>query len=143
MNFLLLKSLHLISMVVWFSGLFYLPRLFVYHRMSEDQLSLDRFQVMEYKLYYFITTPGALATTLTGLLLLMPNMHYYMGQPWMHIKLTLIAILWGFHFVCGYFRKRFKQDAKLKSHRFFRVFNEIPTLILCSVIPLVVMKPMM
>src|SRR3990167_10654094 len=94
-------SFHLIAMVAWFAGLFYLPRLFVYHTQSTDQLSLDRFKVMEKKLFYFIMTPAALLTIIFGLWLLMFNLHGYLQMGWMIVKLALVLLLLLYHIYCG------------------------------------------
>lgn len=135
-----LKSLHIIFMVTWFAGLFYLPRLFVYHAMSSDDLSLARFQIMERKLYYGITYPGGILTTIFGLWVLsyMPGL---LTQRWMQLKLILVSILWVYHISCGYYMKKIWQDYACKSHVFFRFFNEVPVLFLFTIVALVVIKP--
>ncbi len=138
---LYVKAFHIISLVAWFAGLFYLPRLFVYHSESNDTISLKRFIVMERRLYYGITWPAGLLTTLFGLILLSYNLSYYMHAGWMHFKLLLILLLWVYHLFCGYYLKRFKIGHCMKSSRFFRFFNEIPTLFLISIVLLVVVKP--
>ena len=95
------KALHLIFMVTWFSGLFYLPRLFVYHAMSDDEISIDRFKVMEKKLFYGIATPGGLLTIIFGFCLLVSNgMTSYSGQLWLSLKMILIAVLVLYHIYC-------------------------------------------
>lgn len=128
-------------MVMWFSGLFYLPRLFVYHAMTSDKAGIDRFKIMEHKLYYIITTPGAILTTLTGFWLLLDNFTVYRHAYWMYTKLLLVAVLWAYHFYCGYLVNLFKNDRNTRSHIFYRWFNEIPTLILFAAVILVVVKP--
>jgi putative membrane protein len=140
MSILLAKSLHIIFMVMWFSGLFYLPRLFVYHRESTDIISLKRFQIMEKKLYYYITTPGAIITILFGLYLihLQP---FLLHQRWLHMKLTLALGLILYHIYLGYCHAELKQNPKAKSSRFFRILNEIPVIFLFSMVMLAVMKP--
>ena len=98
-----LKALHLIFMVTWFAGLFYLPRLFVYHAMSEDQTSIDRFKIMERKLYFGIMTPGMIITILFGIWMLMDYAWDVYGQAlWLHIKLVLIVILVIYHYIVEY-----------------------------------------
>ena len=95
------KALHLIFMVTWFSGLFYLPRLFVYHAMSDDKISIDRFKIMEKKLFYGIATPGGLLTIIFGFCLLVSNgMTSYSGQLWLSLKMILVAILVLYHIYC-------------------------------------------
>ena len=133
------KSLHLIFMVTWFAGLFYLPRLFVYHAMSEDQISIDRFKIMERKLYFGITTPGMVLTLIFGIALLMGG--DYLSQLWIQIKLVLIAILVLYHFHCGKIVKDFKYDRNQRGHVFYRWYNEFPVILLFIIIPLAVFRP--
>lgn len=133
------KSLHLIFMVTWFAGLFYLPRLFVYHAMSDDQASNERFKIMERKLYYGITTPGMVLTILFGIGILMSG--HYMSQLWIHIKLTLVAILVVYHIHCGKIVADFKHDRNTRSHVFYRWYNEFPVLLLIPIIFLAVFRP--
>lgn len=135
------KAFHIIFMTTWFAGLFYLPRLFVYHAMAEDTVSVARFKVMERKLYYGIMTPGAVLTTLFGIWLLADNFELYMTFWWMQVKLALVIVLWGFHFLCGWYRKQFSRDANRHSHVFYRWLNEVPTVILMAIVVLVVVKP--
>lgn len=134
-------SWHLIAMVAWFAGLFYLPRLFIYHRLSFDSISLERFKIMEHKLYYMITTPAAILTTFFGIWLLTLKWDYYEIQNWMHVKLILVLLLWIYHLSCGYFLQQFKQGTVKLSDRFFRWFNEIPTLLLMGIVIFAVVKP--
>lgn len=133
------KSLHLIFMVTWFAGLFYLPRLFVYHAMSTDQPSIDRFKIMERKLYFGITMPGMLLTVLFGIGLLMTG--DYLSQLWLQIKLALIAVLVIYHFHCGKLVADFKHNRNTRSHVFYRWYNEFPVLILIAIIFLAVFRP--
>ncbi len=141
-SFLIYKALHLIFMVTWFAGLFYLPRLFVYHAMSDDQISIDRFKIMERKLYYGIMTPGMVLTLLFGVMTLLQNgLNSYSGQGWLHAKLFLILLLVIYHIYCGKLLSNFKQDANSKSHIWYRWFNEVPVLFLFIIIFLVVLKP--
>lgn len=136
-----IKALHLIFMVTWFAGLFYLPRLFVYHAMSTDEMGLARFKTMERKLYYGIMYPSGILTTVFGLWLLWPNFALYMTFWWMQVKLVLVGVLWVFHLSCGYYRKCFANHTNAHSHVFYRWFNEVPSVILFVVIILVVVKP--
>ena len=136
-----IKAFHIIFMVTWFAGLFYLPRLFVYHALCEDEISHARFKVMERKLYYGIMTPGAVLTTLFGFWLIFLNPTFYFKQPWMHAKLGLVLVLWLYHFYCGHCVGIFKRDQNQKTDKFYRWFNEFPTLILIAVVILVVVKP--
>ena len=134
-------SFHIIFMVAWFAGLFYLPRLFVYHAMCTDQIGQERFKTMERKLYYAIMTPAAILTTMLGLWLLAMNLHWYLHQGWMIAKLILVVLLFGYHHACGRILKKFKMDRNTYSSTFFRWFNEVPTLFLIVIVILVVVKP--
>ncbi len=137
-----LKALHLIFMVTWFAGLFYLPRLFVYHAMSDDQISIDRFKIMERKLYFGIATPGAILTLIFGTWTLFSfGIAAYAGQLWLHIKLTLILLLIVYHVYCGKLLFDFKYDRNKHSHVWYRWFNEIPVIFLIAIIILAVVRP--
>jgi len=136
-----LKACHLIAMVAWFAGLFYLPRLFVYHAEADDAISIERFKIMERRLYYGITWPAALLTTGLGLWLMMVYLPYDIYQHWMQAKLALVVLLWGYHIHCGIYLKQFKHDNNLHGSRFYRIFNELPTLLLVAIVILVVVRP--
>lgn len=140
MSFLLLKALHLITAVCWFAGLFYLPRLFVYHAMSTDNESHQRFHTMERKLYRGIMTPAMLVTLLFGAWMLAKQPEF-LQHLWLQIKLVLVAGLIIYHFFCGRFLNQLKQNPKIKTHIYFRWFNEIPVLFLIAIILLAVLKP--
>ncbi len=133
-------AFHIISVVAWFAGLFYLPRLFVYHVDAKDAISNQRFKVMEHKLYYYITFPAALLTTLTGAWLLyeIPSL---LAFGWFRWKLVCVVLLWGFHLHCGKYVRNFAQDKNRYSGRFFRFFNEVPTLLLIAIVILVIVQP--
>ena len=131
------KSLHLIFMVTWFAGLFYLPRLFVYHSMAEDEISIDRFKIMERKLFWGIMTPGAILTILFGTLLI-PS---YGLPDWLKIKLFLIFLLIIYHVWCGILMYKFKAGENTHGHVWYRVFNEVPVILLVLIILLAVFKP--
>ncbi len=135
------KAFHLIFIVTWFSGLFYLPRLFVYHSGATDMVGIERFKVMERKLYYFITTPSMLLAVLFGLWLLIPNWDFYKTAGWMHTKLLLVVLLIGYHHMCGYYLKQFAKNNNQHSEKFYRIFNEIPVLFLVAIIILAVVRP--
>jgi putative membrane protein len=128
-------------MVTWFCGLFYLPRLFVYHAMTNDSISQERFIVMERKLYYGIMTPGALFTLVFGAWLLSSNPHAYMQMTWMHIKLTLVFLLIIYHLYLGYLFTLFKTNKNCHSHTFYRILNEVPIIFLATIVILVIVKP--
>ncbi len=135
------KALHIISVVCWFAGLFYLPRLFVYHALSHDEISNERFKIMERKLYRGIMTPSALLTVIFGGILIGYNAAYYMTVGWIHAKLFLVAVLLVFHLQCWQHLKNFRDDKNTKDHIYFRWFNEVPTFVLIVVVILVVVKP--
>ena len=136
-----IKSFHIIAMVTWFAGMFYLPRLFVYHAMSEDPTSNQRFKVMERKLFYGIMTPGAVITIGLGVWLLVAGWEAYMIGYWMHLKLALVLVLVAYHIWCGALVTQFKQDNNTHTHVWFRWFNEAPVLALIAIVILVVVKP--
>lgn len=135
------KALHLIAMVCWFAGIFYLPRLFVYHAACEDQPGRDRFKIMERKLYRGITTPSMVATVIFGGWLISYNTAGYLSQGWLHAKLSLIVLLIIYHFYCGHLVRVFRDDRNTRSHVFYRWFNEIPVFILVAVIILATVRP--
>ena len=136
---LLVKSLHLIFMVTWFAGIFYLPRLFVYHAQAEDRISIERFKVMERKLFWGIATPGAVLTIVFGLWLWLG---WFQGAGgWLHAKLALVAVLVVYHVWCGKLMLDFRHERNSRSHLWYRWFNEIPVVILFAIVLLVVFKP--
>ncbi|MED5388777.1 MAG: protoporphyrinogen oxidase HemJ [Pseudomonadota bacterium] len=141
MFMLWVKAFHVIAVICWFAAIFYLPRLFVYHAMAEDQISRDRFKIMERKLYRGIMTPSMIVTLVLGLWLLADNWDYYKTQGWMHAKLTLVFLLVGYHHVCLAYMKKFAADANTKSDKFYRIFNEIPVFLLVAIVILVVVRP--
>jgi len=134
-------AFHVVAMVAWFAGLFYLPRLFVYHAEASDAISQERFKVMERKLFWMIMTPAGVLTTLLGLVILIPNWALYLDQPWMLGKLILATFLWGYHICCGFLLNAFRDNRNPFSSKFYRFFNEIPTLLLIAIIILVIVKP--
>lgn len=137
---LYVKALHLIFMVTWFAGLFYLPRLYVYHAMSDDQISIDRFKVMERKLFYGIMTPGAILTLIFGFWLLALTPHW-LNMVWLQVKLALLLLLVIYHIWCGKLLIDFKHDKNKYSHVWYRWFNEVPVIGLIVIILLAVVKP--
>lgn len=136
-----LLAFHIIFVTAWFAGLFYLPRLFIYHTASTDQISLDRFKIMERKLYFFIMTPAAVLASVFGIALLVLNWASYKTAGWMHVKLFGVVLLWGYHFYCGHLVKVFRANQNQHSSTFYRFFNEIPTLLLILIVIMVVVKP--
>jgi putative membrane protein len=135
------KSFHLIAMVCWFAAIFYLPRLFVYHALSKDQISRERFNIMERKLINGIGTPSAVATIVLGVWLISYNPAYYMSSGWMHAKLTLVLLLLGYHVLCYRFMLQFRAEKNTRTHVFYRYFNEFPVLLLIAIVILVVVRP--
>ncbi len=135
-----LKALHLMFMVAWFAGLFYLPRLFVNHAMTDNKETAEHFKLMERKLYRF-TTPWMALTLAFGTWMLIDYAWVAYGSMlWLQIKLLLIGILVIFHFYCGKLVKEFAEDKNTRSHVWYRYFNEIPAVIMFVIIPLAVLK---
>lgn len=136
------KAFHLIFVVTWFSALFYLPRLYVYHAMCEDEAGNARFKIMERKLYRGIMTPSAVLTLVFGLWLLsFYSLEQIAGMAWLHAKLTLVVLLFAYHGICGRMLKQFAADNNKRGHKFYRWFNELPVLLLIAVVILAVVKP--
>lgn len=134
-----IKSFHIIFMVAWFAGLFYLPRLFVYHTLAEDRISIERFKIMERKLYLGIMMPGMILTIGLGMWLWLG---YGFRGGWMHAKLALVLVLIAHHFYLGKLINDFKHDRNKHGHVFYRWLNEIPALpVLIAIVILVVVKP--
>jgi len=136
-----IKAFHIISIITWFAALFYLPRLFVYHAMSNDKISTERFKIMERKLYRGIMMPSFILATALGTWMIAENWAYYSTQYWLQAKLSLVVPLIAYHFYCGHLLTVFKADKNTRSHIFYRWFNEAPVLILIAIIILVVVKP--
>jgi len=138
------KAFHIMAVITWFSGIFYLPRLFVYHAMANDEgdkAGSERFKIMERKLYRGIMNPSMIVALVLGLWMLIERWNtYFHSATWMHIKLTLVILLIGYHHVCGAYIKKFARDENTRSHRFYRIFNEIPVFILIPVVLLVTLK---
>ncbi len=141
MLYLWLKALHLFALICWFAGIFYLPRLFVYHAMSDDETSLQRFKIMERKLFWGIMTPSAILTIAFGSGLIATNAAFYMQSGWFHAKLACVFLLLIFHLMCWRYLLAFQDDRNTHSHRFYRIFNEAPVILLLAIIILVVIKP--
>lgn len=135
------KAFHIVAMVCWFAGLFYLPRLFVYHSDCQDQPGRERFKIMERKLYRGISTPSMVMTLVFGFWLTTYNPTGYFTQDWLRAKLVLVAILVAYHFYCGHLVRVFRDDANHHSTVFYRWFNEFPVLILIAVVVLATVKP--
>lgn len=131
------KSFHIIFVVSWFAGLFYLPRIFVNHAMATEPAEIARLKLMERKLYRFVTPIGALAV-ITGLWL---SFGYGFSGGWLHVKTALVLVLVAYHLYCGHLVKQFAADRNARNHVFYRWFNELPVLLLTAIVILVVVKP--
>lgn len=134
-----LKAFHVAAMVTWFAGLFYLPRLFVYHADAGDWISVERFRIMERRLF-MIMSVGAIATLLLGSAMIVAA-PAYLKMPWLHVKLALVLLLIVYHLLCFKFVRDFAHDRRTHSTKWFRVFNEVPTLLLLGIVILAVVKP--
>ncbi len=136
-------AFHVMSFISWMAMLFYQPRLYVYHKEHEENGSCftDVIKIQEEKLYRFIGVPALWATLLSGLLMIYLNPSLFEGGVWLHIKLTAALLLIAYHFSLGYFKKRLKEGTCTKSGKFFRAYNEIPTLLMMVIVIMVVIKP--
>ena len=136
------RAFHIIFMVTWFAGLFYLPRLFVYHAMCQDEAGLERFRIMERKLYFGIMTPGAVLTIVFGLWLLIAyGWTAYMHAWWLQAKLALVILLISYHVYCGKLVAAFARGHNRHSHVYYRWLNEVPVVLLIAIVLLAIVKP--
>lgn len=133
-----LKAFHIVFVVSWFAGLFYLPRLFVYHAGAENAATSDRFKVMERKLYRGIMTPTMVLALASGLWLWLG---FGFSGAWIHLKVALVVLLVAYHFWMGKLRRDFERDANRHTHVFYRWVNEAPLVLLVAIVILVVVKP--
>ena len=141
-TYLLFKSLHLISVISWMAGLLYLPRIFVYHSQNNThQVISEVFKVMERKLFFYIMTPAMILSWVFGLILIHEIGFDKLGQTWMILKLLFVSLLTFYHFYLGKILGQFKSDLNTHSHKFYRLINEIPTLLLILIIFVVIFKP--
>lgn len=138
-----IKALHVISMVAWMAGMFYLPRLFVYHtQLAPGSPESERFKVMERRLLKQIINPAMIATWVFGLLLLStPGVIDWKHDGWWHVKLTMVLLMTGFHGAMSKWRREFLEDRNRRSHKFYRIANEVPTLLLVIIVIMVIVKP--
>jgi putative membrane protein len=134
-----LKAFHVIALVTWFAGLFYLPRLFVYHADARDAIGVERFKVMERRLFAIMTI-GACATLALGIAMLIA-VPAYLAMGWLHFKLILVGLLIIYHLYCYKFTRAFAQDRNVRTSRWYRMFNELPSLLLMGIVILAVVKP--
>ena len=144
MNFyLLFKSLHLISVISWMAGLLYLPRIFVYHaENSSEKKTSEIFKTMERKLFFYIMTPAMILSWIFGVILIHNTGFQQIGQTWMILKIIFVTLLTLYHLYLGRILNQFKIDQNAHSHKFYRLINEIPTLLLILIVFVVVFKPL-
>ena len=140
--YLLFKSLHLIAVISWMAGLLYLPRIFVYHSESKNDSQKEVFKIMERKLYNYIMMPAMLLSWVFGILLMHSLGFIVFAELWMQIKTVLVVILTYYHFLLGKYLNDFALDSNEKTSKFFRIMNEVPTIILIVVVFVVVFKPL-
>jgi putative membrane protein len=134
-----LKALHVVFVVTWFAGLFYLPRLFIYHAAATDQVGIDRFIVMERRLFGIMTIGAVLAAVFgLAMIALSPG---YLALGWMHAKLTFVALLIAYHLFCLKLMRDLREKKNVRSQKWYRLFNEAPALLLIVIVVLVVVKP--
>ncbi|MER2562219.1 MAG: protoporphyrinogen oxidase HemJ [Myxococcaceae bacterium] len=140
--FLWLKTLHIIAVISWMAGLLYIFRLYVYHAMETEQVVRERFQVMERRLLNAITTPAGIVATITGvwMITIIPG---WLAQGWLHLKLTMVVLLIGTHVFAIVARKRLITAPATWNHKFFRVMNELPTLLMIIIVGMVIFKPLL
>ena len=134
-----LKAFHIIAVITWFAGLFYLPRLYVYHADARDSIGLERFKVMERRLFALMTI-GALASVALGVAMLVAA-PLYLAMPWLRIKLGLVLLVVAYHGYCYKLMRDFARDANARTARWYRAFNEVPSLLLIAIVLLAVIKP--
>jgi len=135
-----IRALHIIFVVCWFAGLFYLPRIFVYYAASDHPETRQQLAVMARRLYRFVT-PFMVLTAVFGFWMIFTNSNYYLSAPWMWLKLAGVLFLIVYHFQCGRYVTRINADQDDHSHVFYRFFNEVPVLFLFGIVFLVVLKP--
>ena len=142
-SYLLFKSLHLIAVISWMAGLLYLPRIFVYHVENiNNQSSSNIFKIMEKKLYFYIMMPAMLLSWLFGLILISILGFDILSMMWVQVKLIFVILLTLYHFYLGYFLSKFRSDQNTKTSRFFRIINEVPTILLILIVFIVIFKPL-
>ncbi len=135
------KAFHIIFMVTWFAGLFYLPRLFVYHAMTDSRPQSEQFKIMERKLLIMTHIGGGFTAVFGFWLLAFYPLNALLEMGWLHIKLVLVLLLWAYHYWCLRLVKDFREDRNRHSHRWYRWFNEAPSILLIMIVILVVLKP--
>ena len=140
--YLLFKSLHLIAVISWMAGLLYLPRIFVYHSETEEESQKKTFKIMEKRLYNYIMMPAMMLSWLFGILLIHSLGFSVFSELWMQIKILLVLILTFYHFLLGKYLNKFALENNQKSSKFYRIINEVPTIILIVVVFAVIFKPL-
>ena len=140
-SYLLFKSLHLIAVISWMAGLLYLPRIFVYHSENNNEIITNVFKTMEKKLFFYIMTPAMILSWLFGLVLIHEIGFNELGSLWLQLKLIFVIILTSYHFYLGFLLKKFNLDQNLRSSKFYRYINEVPTLLLILIVFVVIFKP--
>ncbi len=140
-TYLLFKSLHLIAVISWMAGLLYLPRIFVYHSENNNEIITNVFKTMEKKLFFYIMTPAMTLSWLFGLVLIHEIGFDELGSLWLQLKLIFVIILTLYHFYLGFLLKKFNLDQNLRSSKFYRYLNEVPTLLLILIVFVVIFKP--
>ena len=141
--YLTFKALHLIAIISWMAGLLYLPRIFVYHSETiKNKEQSETFKLMEKRLYFYIMNPAMILSWVFGILLIHTQGTESLGFLWMKIKIGLVVILTAYHFYLLIFLKDFQLDSNIKTSKFFRIINEVPTILLIFIIFIVVFKPL-
>jgi len=141
MSILWLKAFHVFFMIAWMAGIFYLPRLFVYHAESSNQETKEQFKVMERRLWFFIT-PFALLTLILGIAIIyVYGIEWLKASAWLHVKLSIVILFYAYHFYLYHLLKVFAEDRNTKSPRFYRMLNELPVLALLAIVILAILKP--
>ena len=141
--YLTFKALHLIAVISWMAGLLYLPRIFVYHTENQDEKQINKvFKIMEFKLYNYIMMPAMILSWIFGLILIGSIGFDQLHSTWLVIKFILVVVLTTYHFFLGNCLNKFKRDENKYSSRFFRIFNEIPTILLILIVFIVIFKPL-
>jgi putative membrane protein len=136
-----LKALHVIAVIAWMAGMLYIWRLYVYHAMEQEQVVMDRLAIMERRLMNYITTPAMIVSLATGGSLFWMSRAYYLSQPWMHLKLTLLVLLFGSHGMAAAHRRKLLVNPRVKPHTFYRVMNEVPTVLMIGIVIAVIVRP--
>jgi putative membrane protein len=139
---LYVKSFHVIAVIAWMAGIFYLPRLFVYHcALERGSVESERFKVMERRLLKQIMTPAMIATWVFGILLVLTPGVIDWSAGWWHVKMLMVILMSGFHGACSKWRKDFLDDRNTRSHKFYRLANEIPTILMVIIVIMVIAQP--